>query len=107
MAGPGVTKPCIRTVETGKHELRALHFIKFGDARIFVPMCPSCGWVDTETIIKDVLSRFGGVDYEARVKKAVEEFRERAALLAGAWYRHDGYFIARKIRALPTEPEGK
>jgi len=42
---------------------------------------------------------------DAEIKKAVEEFRERAAKLAENCLSKDGEAIGFAIRCLPTEPE--
>jgi len=44
--------PCIHTVATGKHEYNVIAYQHFPGARIWIPHCQTCGWVDTEAIIK-------------------------------------------------------
>lgn len=50
--------PCPATLETGKHEWSSLCYTNHGNARISIPHCMHCNWVDTEAIIKDVLEKF-------------------------------------------------
>lgn len=63
---------CLYTFETGKHEYHGLHYTHYANSRISIPHCPSCGWVDTEAIIKDVLEKFtpGLVDRKVADKMA-------------------------------------
>lgn len=41
-----------------KHESMYLSTMHFADARISISSCDSCGWVDTDKIIRDVLEKF-------------------------------------------------
>ena len=65
-----------------------------------------------DTTLQEV-ARLINAAYDAAVNKAVEEFRDRAAKICLDHYwdseigKGHGESLAKMIRALPTEPEGK
>ena len=46
--------PCVHTHETGKHEYSSLHWNHRKGYLLSVPLCPSCGWIDTERMIREI-----------------------------------------------------
>lgn len=51
---------CIYTIETGKHEYNTLHWRHQSNDFLWIPYCPSCGWIDTRRMLKElnILRRF-------------------------------------------------
>jgi hypothetical protein len=46
--------PCIYTLETGKHEWNCLTWLRQSNGEIWIPKCPSCGWIDEKRMMKDL-----------------------------------------------------
>lgn len=47
-------KPCIYTLETGKHEFTGLTWKHQANDLFWIPYCPSCRWIDTKRMIREL-----------------------------------------------------
>lgn len=50
---PAQAKPCIHTLETGKHEWNCFHWVHQAYAPFSYPQCPTCGWIDLDLMVKE------------------------------------------------------
>jgi len=72
--------PCVRTLETGKHEYFSLTWRHQPKAKFWIPYCPSCGWVDTEEILKEIEQKdlLGTADLKSTLQRVQREKEELA-----------------------------
>lgn len=58
MGGYCKAEPCVYTYETGKHETYQLTSEHQAGYKFWIPKCPSCGWVDTEEILRQIREKY-------------------------------------------------
>jgi hypothetical protein len=46
--------PCVHTLATGKHEWNCLHSKHQANDPIWIPYCPTCGWIDTRKMLREI-----------------------------------------------------
>lgn len=96
---PAQDKPCIHTLETGKHEWNCFHWVHQAHAPFSYPQCPSCGWIDLDLMVK-----------EAGLVKVAPGTYERIEDSSPTLERVEGSEVARALGAeefVPDAPGGE